>query len=50
MLSIIIMISVGLCVAALVGGVAVALRPTSEKLAEDRLQLMTGKSKGRGSR
>ena len=47
MLSIIIMVSVGLCVAALVGGVAVALRPTSERMAEDRLQLMTGKSKGR---
>ncbi len=47
MLPIIIMISVGVCVAALVGGVAVALRPTSERLAEDRLQAMTGKGKGR---
>lgn len=49
MLPIIIMISVGICVAALIGGVAVALRPTSESMAGDRLLAMTGKGKGRGS-
>jgi hypothetical protein len=49
MLPIIIMISVGACVAALIGGVAVALRPTSESMAGDRLLAMTGKGKGRGA-
>ena len=49
MLPIIIMISVGACVAALVGGVAVALRPSSESMASDRLLAMTGKGKGRGA-
>jgi tight adherence protein B len=49
MLPIVIMISVGFGVAALIGGVAVALRPTNESMAEDRLAAMTSKNKGRGS-
>lgn len=41
MLPFIIMISVGLGVAALVGGIAIALRPTSDSMAEDRLSALT---------
>ncbi len=47
MLPIIIMISVGFGVAALIGGLAVALRPSTESMAEDRLAAMT---KGKGGR
>jgi tight adherence protein B len=47
MLPVIIMISVGVGVAALIGGLAVALRPSNESMAEDRLSLMTAKGKGR---
>lgn len=42
MLSIIIIISVGLGVTALIGGVALALRPQAGNLAEDRLKVLTG--------
>lgn len=48
MLSIIIIISVGLGVTALVGGIAMALRPESENAAEDRLSELTGKKRGGG--
>ncbi len=45
MLSIIIIISVGLGVTALVGGVAMALRPANDNAAEDRLMVLTGAKK-----
>lgn len=45
MLSIIIMVSVGLGVTALVGGVALSMRPSSDNLAEDRLSILTGAKK-----
>lgn len=43
MLSIIIIISVGLGVTALIGGVAMALRPAADHRTEDRLSALTGK-------
>ncbi len=42
MLPIIIIVSVGLGVTAFIGGVAFALRPTHDNLAEDRLSILTG--------
>ena len=45
MLSIIIIVSVGLGVTALVGAAAFALRPQSENAAEDRLSELTGKKR-----
>ena len=48
MLTVIILVSVGLGVAALVGGLAVALRPTNDHLAEDRLSILTGAKKAKG--
>ncbi|MEZ6136478.1 MAG: type II secretion system F family protein [Pirellulaceae bacterium] len=48
MLSIIIIVSVGLGVTAAIGGVAFALRPTQDNLAEDRLSVLTGKQKAKG--
>lgn len=47
MLPIIIMISVGVGVAALVGGMTFAFRQTTESKAEDRLTALTHKRKGR---
>lgn len=48
MLPIIIIVSVGLGVTALIGGVAFALRPTHDNLAEDRLSILTGTKKVKG--
>lgn len=45
MLSIIIIVSVGIGVTALVGGVALVLRPPSDNVAEDRLSVLTGAKK-----
>ncbi len=50
MLTIIIAVSVGLGVTALVGGVALALRPPSESSAEDRLSVLTGAKKAKGAK
>lgn len=47
MLPLIICASVGFGVAALIGGVAFALRPTQDNLAEDRLSALTGTKKTR---
>jgi tight adherence protein B len=48
MLPIIICISVGLGVTALIAGVAFAIRPDSDNLAEDRLSILTGTKQPRG--
>ncbi len=48
MLPLIICISVGLGVTAFIGGVAMALRPSQDNLAEDRLSVLTGTKKTRG--
>ena len=48
MLPIIIIVSVGLGVTALIGGVAFALRPTQDNMAEDRLSILTGTKKSKG--
>lgn len=48
MLPIIIIVSVGVGVTALFGGVAFALRPSNENLAEDRLSVLTGNKKKAG--
>lgn len=48
MLSIIIIISVGVGVTALVGAAAFAMRPQSENAAEDRLSELTGKKRANG--
>lgn len=42
MLPIIIVIAVGLGVTALIGGVALALRPAADHAMEDRLAVLTG--------
>ncbi len=48
MLTIVIAISVGLGVTALIGGVAMALRPSADNTAEDRLSVLTGAKKPDG--
>ncbi len=48
MLPIILCVSVGLGVTALIAGVALALRPESDNLAEDRLSVLTGTKQSRG--
>jgi tight adherence protein B len=50
MLSIIIIVSVGVGVTALIGGVALALRPTNENMAEDRLSVLTGAKRPSGDK
>jgi tight adherence protein B len=46
MLSFILIVSVGLGVTALIGGLAIALRPGDENVAEDRLAALTGAKRG----
>ncbi len=46
MLSIVVIVSVGVGVTALVGGLAFALRPTDDQAAEDRLIALTSRGKG----
>lgn len=48
MLPIILCVSVGLGVTALIAGVALAMRPESDNLAEDRLSVLTGTKQPRG--
>ena len=48
-LTLIVTISAFVGVAALVGGVAMLVRGTTDNVAEDRLGVLTGKSKGRKS-
>ncbi len=50
MLSIIITIAVGIGVTALIGSVALALRPPSDNTAEDRLSVLTGAKRAPGER
>jgi tight adherence protein B len=50
MLPILLIVSVGLGVTALIGGLAIALRPTDDNVAEDRLSaLTTGRKNGAGA-
>lgn len=50
MLPIIIIISVGVGVTALIGGIALAMRPSGDNLAEDRLSVLTGAKRPPGER
>lgn len=49
MLSIIVVIAVGIGVTALIGGVALAMRPASDNMAEDRLSVLTGSRRAPGA-
>ncbi len=50
MLPIIIVIAVGIGVTALIGGVALAMRPAADNLAENRLSMLTSKKRAPGER